>query len=247
MATNLFALHVLQAINDWQRGYNQKQKPKRIAALKAAVAELDPSYRVVFAPCYRQITLEPRFVMEMGSKYRIQETVSSWSLRVDVAESIKGGVAPEGMDLLPVILRTLPDPECVVVNFAALYADEGFLAAVESQKGRIDRFWDGIGRWGDSQAEVVLELDAVYLHEVYATGGHSSPREGFAQLPHVQEQLSRLGAKPDMQATIERMIAAGQGDFGPRWLTGAPKDRILRKWIEHAERITGKWRQTQNV
>ena len=231
-----FTLNQLQAINDWQRGFNNDQKPKRIAALRDAAATLHPRYKTLLAACYRQITLEPRYVMAMGLKYQLQETVSSWTLRLDVAEKFKGGVVPEGMDLLPVIFRTEPEPSSVVLNLAALYADDEFLAAVDHFRLGIDRFWDGIGRWRDSQAEVVLDLKAVGLHEVYATGWHSSKRDEILRRPEVQKDLKLLG--PDAYAVVERAIAAGAGSFGPRWLKGAAKDRILQKWAMHAERIS---------
>jgi hypothetical protein len=237
-----FSLPLLQAINNWQRGFNHEQKPKRIAALKSASADLDQRYRVLTEPCYRQLTLEPRYVMEMGLRYRIQEATSSWTFRLDVAEQFKGGVAPKDMELLPVIVRTLPDPEAVVINLAALYADSGFLAAVDQHQNDIKGFWDGIGRWRDSQAEVVLELDVIYLHEVHAAGGHSSPRETILQHPRVIEELLKL--EPEAFAIVEKAIAKGQGEFGPHWLKDAAKDRVLRKWIEEAERITAERQAT---
>jgi hypothetical protein len=230
-----FSIELLQAVNNWQRGFSPEQRSKRAVALKAAAIGLDPKYRTASTPCYRQIALEPRFVMEMGLRQVLSETVSSWSESYQVACDFKGGVAPEGTDYLTVIVRTIPDPEAVVLNLASLYRDEGFLAAVEQHKGSIEGFWDGIGTYRNSQAEVVLEVASVLMHEVHAIGGHSAKRGGFLSKPHVEHALSSLSLAD--RRRIERAIARDEDVFGARWLRGATKDRVLRKWIEMVQGI----------
>lgn len=226
-----FPLDVLQAINDWQRGYTDKQKPTRIRQIEAAAKKVDTRFRRAERPCYRQMTLSPRYVWQMGEVYHLEETISSWTEHYEVARDFKGGVAPEGMDWISVIFQINPAPEQVVLNLAALYADPDFLAACDEHQSEIARYWDGIGRHKDTQAEVILALDEVRLSDVYAAGGHSSKPAGFLEHPHVQQMLAHY--PPPIRKVIAAAIRDGQGDFGPTWLTGERKERILRKWVEH--------------
>ena len=52
----------------------------------------------------------------------------------------------------------MPPKDSVGLNLTALHADPAFQAAVETHKASIDGYHDGLGRWGDSQREVALEL-----------------------------------------------------------------------------------------
>jgi hypothetical protein len=235
----MFTLDLLQAVNDWQRGFNDDQKVKRIAQLTAAAGSVDQRFRESKVPCYRQVTLRPNYVWKMGESYKLNETVSSWSEQYDVAMAIKGGVAPAGMDLLPVIFCVAPERAKVVLNIAELYREPEFNAAVAAEKANIAGYWYGIGRYGDSQSEVVLELDEVLLSDVYATGGHSSSATEILERPEVKEMLD--GCPPEVRATVEREIAEGRAPLGPMWLTGEPKDRIVKKWIASTLALKAKY------
>src|ERR1700677_2875515 len=56
-----FTLQLLQAINDWQRGGDHKQKVKRGAKLKQFAAGLPEKFRTCSATCYRQEAHEKEF------------------------------------------------------------------------------------------------------------------------------------------------------------------------------------------
>ncbi len=233
--TGLFSLETLQAVSDWQRGFNPKQKVRRAEALKAAAQRIDPAFKSVDGICFRQVVLKPKYIMDMGLRYQLDESVSSWTHSFDVAKDFKGGVVPKGEQALTVIFGLFPPAESVVLNLAALYADASFRQAIQEHKSSIKGYFDGIGRWMDTQSEVILELDSISLSDVFSTGGHSSTPEEFLAKPEVQEALAALD--PELRAVYTSELQKGGGGLGPRWLTGDPKDRILHKWISHAQTI----------
>lgn len=234
-----YSLSVLQAINDWQRGYSAKQKVNRVRQIEAAAKSIDPQFKCIGVPCYRQVALKPSHVWQMGATYRLEETVSSWTESRQVGKEFKGGVAPEGMSLLTVIFLVMPTPSQVVLNLGALYADPDFRAACERFKPSIRQFYDGIGKWSDSQHEVILQIDEVQLADVYACGGHSSKPQDLLKQEHVKELFGKR-AETD-RGILEKTIQEHPELFGPRWLTGAAKDRVLAKWVAHTLRLKAKY------
>jgi hypothetical protein len=189
----------------------------------------------VNADCYRLLTLEPKYVWTLGTRYWIPEAISSWTLQFDVAQHVKGGIAPKGELVINAIFRVRPSPVQVVLNLHEIYRDPEFHAACERKRSGIVGFGDGIGRYGDSQREVILELPFVELADVEALGEHSSDREGFLEQPHVRRDLARRPASA--RRKIVRQFRAGGTEFGPRWLRGARKDDLLRRWVHSALQI----------
>jgi len=219
-----FPDHVIQAISDWQRGGSPDQKKRRGVALKDACTELPDKFRRTMLVCFRQLALSKSAVWQLHDTLCLAETISSWTLATDVAKAFKGGVPPEGVPGL--ILDIVPPADSVVVNLAALYRDETFQAACDKARPRIEGFGSGIAKYGNTQNEIVLELDSVPMSSVYALGGHSSSREEIARLyfshePTTEEweEFSRLERQSDVQ-------------LGPRWISGAAKDRVLTRTLE---------------
>ena len=151
----MFDLEFLQALNDWQLGGNAQQKRKRGLRLKKAALRLDPFFRSVSLCCFRQVALGKGSVWKLGETLHLPETISSWTVSPEVAMEFKGGVPPPGWQ--GVIFLVVPDPEEVVVNLASLYSNVAFHSACEASRNRIGNYHAGIGRYGGSQHEVVLE------------------------------------------------------------------------------------------
>ena len=92
----------------------------------------------------------------------LSETILAWTLDTKIAKSFKGGVPPEGIQ--GVIFVTTPKPENVIVNLTILFSNSDFQAAYEKEKDNINGFYEGIGRYGNSQSEVVLEIYTLPLN-----------------------------------------------------------------------------------
>jgi hypothetical protein len=156
MTTDPFTRELVQAVSDWQRGGSHEQKVKRGERLKAVAATLPETFRICTESCFRQEAHEKDRVWRLLADNHLPETIASWTTDIDVAKAFKGGVPPPGLH--GVIFKITPPKNSVVLNLTALNADSAFQAAVETHKANIAGYHDGLGRWQDSQREVVLEL-----------------------------------------------------------------------------------------
>jgi hypothetical protein len=107
-----------------------------------------------------------------------------------------------------------PKPEQVVLNLMTLYLDPDFQTAISARKDQIQGYHDGIGRYGNTQAEVVLHVDTVGPDEICTMGGYSSNRAVLSRL--------LLGHEPNAaeQIWIDKNIAqSGIEPGGPWWLS----------------------------
>ncbi|HEY3934501.1 MAG TPA: hypothetical protein VGL65_07755 [Gemmatimonadales bacterium] len=215
---------LLRAINDWQCGGDLNQKRKRGARLKTECASLPAQYKTTFLVCFRQLALKPAAVWELHSNLCLAETISAWTLSTGVAREIKGGVSPDPQ-VPGLILEIVPPPSSIIVNLDALYREPAFVAAHQAAKSRIRGYYDGIDKYGDTQCEVVLELDSVPMSAAYALGGHSSDAEDIPRL--------LFGHNPSKAELDEfgTLLARSDQKLGPRWIVGAAKDRVLQRTL----------------
>ena len=225
----MFDLEFLQAVNDWQLGGNTVQKRRRGLRLKEAAAPLDAFFRSASLCCFRQVALDKSSVWKLGDTLHLPETISSWTVSPEVAMEFKGGVPPPGWQ--GVIFAVVPHPEEVVVNVMSLYSNAAFRSAHETSRDRIRRYQEGIGRYGRSQHEVVLEIPSVPVTTVYALGGYSSSREVIAR--------TFFGCEP---ASLDRhwfdiLLARSGRTLGPHWVRGEVKDRVVSKLLATVETL----------
>lgn len=136
---------IVASVNDWQRGGDHKQKVRRGQRLKECAATVLPAFRTCGALCFRQEAHEKDRVWKLLADNRLPETIAAWTTDLDAAKNFKGGVPPPGLQ--GVIFSLVPPPGTVLLNFAALFADAKFLAAVKAHQAEIAGFHDGIGRW----------------------------------------------------------------------------------------------------
>jgi len=207
----MFTLELLQAINDWQSGGNAKQKKRRGEKLKKLAASLPLRYRQTTVTCYRQIALDKHSVWQVGTQYRLNEGLSAWTTCETIAKEFKGGVPHAGYQ--GVIFAIQPGTGLVVINLTALFKDAKFRKAIEYNKTQIVAFDKGIGRYGNSQLEVVIEADCLPLGSLHSWGGYSSPETKLAEM-----FLGKPPSEADLRAFRSQMTSSGY-TCGPYWLT----------------------------
>lgn len=226
-----FTLPLLQAVSDWQRGASPSARRKRGERLKSLRNELPSEFKECHLCCFRQIALDRAHLWKFGNDLFLEEKISSWTPDLSVAKDFLGGVPPEGQGYQGLVFDLCPTSDMVVTNLNALYADSGFLDAVEASKSNIDHFSSGMGKYMDSQFEVVLEVDKLTMDNVYALGGHSSSRDELA--------AAYFGHSPS-EAEMEEfdyLLSQCRTPLGPHWVTGDAKDRVVVRMLEKVEEI----------
>ncbi len=218
-----FPLPLLQAVSDWQRS-----STKRCAqALKDISQGLPDEFRTCPLVCYRQLALPKGGVWDLIGEDRLPEKVSSWTLDIEIAKAFKGGVPPEGQGFQGTILYLYPPPGSVIINLSKLYRTPEFINAMEQNKGSITGYHDGSGRYGNSQSEVVLEIDAVTPEDIYSLGGHSSSlQELVAQAADLVYR--RPATDVERQNLLLTATQAGVA-AGPSWLNMDATRRVLAR------------------
>lgn len=99
---------------------------------------------------------------------------------------------------MPYIISIYPDQDQVILNLKELYSCEYFQAAIRENQQKIRKYNRGIGRYFDSQKEVILEVDSVTIDNIESLGGHSSesitgrPEEWWLSREGTQNVLMRV-------------------------------------------------------
>lgn len=224
-----FGLELLQAVSDWQRGGDAEQKHRRGEALRRAASTLDPRFRACGLVVYRQISLEKGGVWALLADRKLPETLSGWTLALEIAKTFKGGVPPEGWQ--GVIVAAAPSPENVVVNLDTLYRDPAFSEAIARRRSEIAGYEAGAGRYAGMQSEVVMELEHVVPDDIHAMGGYSSDRDTLIRM--------MFGCEPTPELVLwfeTNRQRAGVG-LGPVWLEGAALRRVIRRMQPGIEQL----------
>ena len=224
----MFSLELLQAISDWQRGGDVKQKAKRGKALKDASRDLPKNFKEIRSNCYRQIALDSGSVWNIGTKYQLNETISSWTTSLDIAKKFKGGVPPVGYQ--GVIFRISPSDESeVVVNLDELFRSNEFRDFIEANKHDVNGFDQGMGRYDNSQSEVVIKTEYLKLSALFAWGGYSSPESQLAEM-----FFGHAANSEELNLFRDLMNQAGH-KCGAYWLTTPDAvNRVSEKLKQHA-------------
>lgn len=217
---SLFTRDLLQAVSDWQRGGSPEQKARRGGALKKAALVLPRKFRQCRL-CYRQIALEKSALWNLADTLELPETISAWTQSLAIARAFKGGVPPQGSQ--GIIFLLYPSQDAVIVNLGRLYQDTDFQDAISKYKDHISGFHHGMGRYGNSQNEVVVEVNKIRLIDIHELGGFSMSRD---DLVHVF-----FGPNPtasDYEEIDRRLRVTGQ-TLGPGWIGEEQKDRVIAK------------------
>lgn len=203
----MFDLDLLQGISDWQLGGDATAKKIRGERLKALAAGLPVEFKSCAADCYRRLSLTKGSVWKVGTEYALEETISSWTLSLHVAQAFKDGVPPKGYQ--GAIFSHQPSAQEVILNLNALFSDDEFQLAVSQKRTEIKNFDRGIGRYGNNQCEVVLSLEKLPLDSVHCWGGYIGDEKSFE------------GMLPDGETMegFKKGLASSSFDFNqPHWL-----------------------------
>ena len=233
MTTEIFTRDLIQAISDWQRGGSHDQKVKRGQRLKAATATLPGHFRACAATCFRQEAHQKDRVWQLLADNHLPETIASWTTDIAIAKALKGGMPPAGLQ--GVIFKITPPKDSVVLNLPALHADPAFQAAIEIHKASIDGYHDGLGRWGESQREIILELGNLDRASVHSYGGFSSNRETLLEL-----HLQRKPSAEDLAEFDELAKKAGIAPGCEWWLSESGTQAVLTRTQPHITRLKQK-------
>lgn len=222
-----FTSELLQAINDWQKSSTDKRGQR----LKKLAAALPDDFRTCGLCCFRQIALDKGSVWDLLAENQLPEKISAWTTELELAKSFKGGVPPQGQDWQGVIFVMAPKQEHVVLNLSALYQDKGFQAAIQKYKSSIDYFSDGIGRYGNTQSEVVIEIPDISVPDVHALGGFSSNKDEVARLI-----FGRVPTDEELKWFDAALANSGE-QLGPAWVEGERVDRIVKQMQPHVQNL----------
>lgn len=236
---NKFTLEALQAINDWQRGGNHQQKIKRGDRLKKVALALPDKFRSCTEPCYRQEAHEKGRIWKLLAENALPETIAAWTSDLKTAMDFKGGVPPQGWQ--GVILSITPTAGSIVLNLAEVYKDPDFQAAVAAHQSTITGFGDGIGRYGNTQHEVVLELGSLSQTAIYSYGGFASGRDVLAE-----QYYRRKPSLEDLREFETLCANANIPEGGEWWLSPEGTRRVLRRMEPHIEGLK-KWKASHGT
>ncbi len=217
----IFTRDLIQAVSDWQRGGSPRQKAARGLKLKAEAAALPDKFRQCSSKCFRQIALPKGSFWQLADTLELPETISAWTVSLDVARIFKNGVPSPGSQ--SIIFSVHSPPASVVLNLDCLLGEPAFVEAVETHKSDISGYYDGICRYGNQQREVVLEISGIQITDIHGLGGYSSNREELIEMMY--------GPNPSSEnlRAFDRGLAASGQELGPVWINGEAKDRVIVK------------------
>jgi hypothetical protein len=157
----------------------------------------------------------------LADEFELPESISAWTLEPCIARQLKGGVPYPGQQ--GIIFAVSPPLGAVIANLRRLFADADFRAAAERHKTNVTGFYDGIGRYENSQSEVVLEITKIALSDIFELGGYSSERGELIR------RCFGENATPEQIADFDRRLAEAGETVGPAWVGDDAKDRVIAK------------------
>ncbi|MGL6475242.1 hypothetical protein ACSZNN_09960 [Aeromonas hydrophila] len=228
----MYTVELLKAISDWQKGGYPELKKKRGIALLKAAENLPKVFREINSSCYRKLNLDKRSVWDLGTKYLLDETISSWTTSLDVAKEFKGGVPPVGSQGAIFVIEPADEYQ-VIVNLELLFGCEDFLRFVDENKHKVNGYSKGMGKYKNSQKEVIINTTYINMDSIVALGGYSSSDFELAS-----QYYKHTPNKAEMESFYVLMKKAGC-ESGKHWLTTpAAIKRVVDKYKYHGARLS---------
>ena len=233
----MFTKDLIQAISNWQRGWSGGEKQELADALKHEAISLPDCYKTADIPCYRRMDLSGKHLNQMGLTLQLKESISSWTTSREIALKFKD--IPKFGEALGTVFEILPPRGSVIINLPALFAEKDFLHAVSRYEGEIDEFDRGIGLFGDTEKEVIIELGELPLTSVVAWGGHSSSQEALDSMMYSVATI--INGRPPSDEEFDLLVDQMKKDgiiAGAQWISGENGvARIADKLMYHANRL----------
>lgn len=225
--TELFSLSLLQAISDWQNGGAADVARRRGDALERECVNLPIKFKSVPSACFRRMVLRKGSIWSLLGEQALSEKISSWTFDLAVAKTFKEGVPPPGQGLQGIIFERLPRQDEIIVNLWALFRDADFQAAIEKHKTSVKGFKKGMGKYSDTQCEIVLKVETLAQEHIYSLGGHSSSADEI--LEQAAEKIYGNDATPAQKEFLRWAMEVGPDVTGPRWLTQKATRTVLSR------------------
>ena len=155
----------------------------------------------------------------------LDDGVASWSTDRAYAMDFKGMVKPKSVTAA--YFEHKPHPDEVIVNFPALWADQGFQEATDGYRKRGGKEAEALFNFGDKQAEIVLHA-RLHAHEVKGM---------VAETADFDAACDQTGVGEGVRDETFRTLTEGGMYFGvPRWSSEEGAQRALentrRKFLE---------------
>lgn len=194
-----FTVELLQTINDWQAGaidkkingnYHPTKKRDIGNKLKNYVENIPAKFRTYNGVCYRKFHSSDN--LKLGLEEIINEKYSSWTSNYKIAKSDNFLQKEYNTKHIGIIYKkkvTVSD-NCVLLNLEALYTDIDFCNACDTYKEHIEDFDEGIGKYGDSQHEIILIDTNFSIDDIVAYRGKGNNSEKFIQnyFPNISKE-----------------------------------------------------------
>ncbi len=117
-----------------------------------------------------------------------------------------------------------------MVNLNAIYSDPGFQKACVNYEQYITNYDEGIGRFGNTEQELVLDISQLPISSIHSFGGYSKDEADLLKMFSL-EKYERL---PDrrIRREFERGLKKSKQTLGPRWVSGNGKERAVTVLLE---------------
>lgn len=230
----MFKLDLIKAINEWQIEGTGANKKNIVEKLIEHSDDIDTKFKSLSSKCYRRIDLNNHYNFVLGREMQLPETYSSWSFDKEFVKKFNNGVPKRKYQgVIFEISNEYKDLE-VILNLKELFNDPIFKIECELQKHNITNFDDGIGKYYNSESEIILKVNKLKISQIWAYGGFSSSKAVFIS-KYLGNELNRK-----MKRLIDQKEIKNKLLFGDRWITGKAKDRTIRFHINTAKRLSSK-------
>lgn len=236
-----FSDKFLSAIGGWQRGWREDKDRRLVLAeeLNAAVIaeNLPIQFRSAGTTCYRKRFLVPNNPQNDGDlgplflNGAIDEGLASWTTDKKFAQDFKD---PLRNGTFAAVFAHLPQPEEVLVNIPALWANNAFDEAVKAFYVRGGSNVDALMHFKFRQGEIVMKAPLKY-EELAGICGKSSPFDILCE-------AAGLITNEEKDDFWKKLVEANKFPEEPTWLTReatlAVLDRARTKFLDkHGSKI----------
>jgi len=167
-----FSRELIKAVNDWQAGSYGKAKKLLNLQIALEARPIDRYYLKCDVPCYRRTALTKWAVGNLFFRFYISEETSAWSTSRHFVVKFRNG--PPTPPDPGAIFRHSPSDGEVVLNLERLYDHPEFIKSVDGWQKDGLNVSAGIGKFRNTQHEVIMRVNRVPHDEIFAFGSNAS-------------------------------------------------------------------------